>query len=170
MGKHCDVRAENIETAENGTQQRCTIVSGERRIPVHIPAYGTYMVYAALAAASVGMALGLTDEEIIRGIREYKTVGHRSRIVPTAFGILVDDCYNANPNSNRAAIDSLANLPGRKVCILRDMLECDVRYLAEVGLNRHQRVDFLSALMAYYSYHLDTINSVQSIRILQELF
>jgi DNA repair protein RecO (recombination protein O) len=54
--------------------------------------------------------------------------------------------------------------------ILRDMLECDVRYLAEVGLNRHQRVDFLSALMAYYSYHLDTINSVQSIRILQELF
>lgn len=130
MGKHCDVRAEDIESADNGTQQRCTIVSGERRIPVHIPAYGTYMVYAALAAASVGMALGLTDEEIIRGIREYKTVGHRSRIVPTAFGILVDDCYNANPNSNRAAIDSLANLPGRKVCILGDMLE--------LGENSHE--------------------------------
>ena len=54
--------------------------------------------------------------------------------------------------------------------ILRDMLECDVRYLGEVGLNRRQRVDFLAALMAYYGYHLDTINSVQSIRILQEVF
>ena len=54
--------------------------------------------------------------------------------------------------------------------ILRDMLECDVRYLSEVGLNRHQRVDFLDALLAYYAYHLDTIHSVQSIRILQEVF
>ena len=54
--------------------------------------------------------------------------------------------------------------------ILHDMLECDVRYLAEVGLNRAQRVDFLDALLAYYAYHLDTINSVQSIRILQEVF
>lgn len=54
--------------------------------------------------------------------------------------------------------------------ILRDMLECDVRYLGEVGLNRAQRVDFLDALLAYYAYHLDTINSVQSIKILQEVF
>lgn len=54
--------------------------------------------------------------------------------------------------------------------ILRDMLECDVRYLAEVGLNRHQRVDFLQSLLSYYAYHLDTIHSVQSIHILQELF
>jgi DNA repair protein RecO (recombination protein O) len=54
--------------------------------------------------------------------------------------------------------------------ILRDMLECDVRYLAEIGLNRHQRVEFLEALVRYYGYHLDTINSVQSIRILQEVF
>lgn len=54
--------------------------------------------------------------------------------------------------------------------ILRDMLECDVRYLSEVGLNRHQRVDFLEAMLRYYGYHLDTIHSVQSIKILQEVF
>ena len=54
--------------------------------------------------------------------------------------------------------------------ILRDMLECDVRYLGEVGLNRRQRVDFLESLLAYYAYHLDTIHTVQSIRILQEVF
>jgi DNA repair protein RecO (recombination protein O) len=67
--------------------------------------------------------------------------------------------------------------PPREYCmtqenalILRDMLECDVRYIAEIGLNRHQRVEFLTALVRYYGYHLDTINSVQSIRILQEVF
>lgn len=54
--------------------------------------------------------------------------------------------------------------------ILRDMLECDIRYLGEVGLNRRQRVDFLESLLAYYAYHLDTIHTVQSIRILQEVF
>ena len=54
--------------------------------------------------------------------------------------------------------------------ILRDMLECDVRYLGEGGLYRAQRGDFLDALLAYYAYHLDTINSVQSIKILQEVF
>lgn len=123
LGKHCDVRAENIESVEGGTAQRCTIVAGERRIPVYIPAYGIYMVYAALAGASVGLSLGLSDEEIARGMLAYETVGHRSRIVSTAFGTLVDDCYNANPNSNRAAVDSMCQLTGRKVCILGDMLE-----------------------------------------------
>lgn len=123
LSHYCDVRAEDIEAVNNGAEQRCTIVSGDRRIPVHIPAYGTYMVYAVLAAASVAMALGLTDDEIARGVLNYKTIGHRSRILATGFGTVVDDCYNANPNSNRAAIDSLKNLPGRKVCILGDMRE-----------------------------------------------
>ncbi len=54
--------------------------------------------------------------------------------------------------------------------ILRDLLECDVRYLAEIGLNRHRRVEFLDEMMRYYGYHLEAINTVRSIRILQEVF
>lgn len=53
---------------------------------------------------------------------------------------------------------------------LNDFMECDVRYLAEIGLNRTQRVDFLNAMLVYYGYHLDAINAVQSVRILQEVF
>lgn len=53
---------------------------------------------------------------------------------------------------------------------MRDMLECDVRYLAEIGLNRTQRVAYLQALLTYYGYHLDAIHAVQSVRILQEVF
>ena len=54
--------------------------------------------------------------------------------------------------------------------ILRDMLECDVRYLGEIGLNRTQRVAFLEAMLKYYAYHLESIRAVESIRILQEVF
>lgn len=54
--------------------------------------------------------------------------------------------------------------------ILRDMIECDVRHLGEIGLNREQRVEFLNSMLIYYGYHLDAIHTVQSIAILQELF
>lgn len=54
--------------------------------------------------------------------------------------------------------------------ILHDMLECDVRYLGEIGLNRTERVEFLEAMLKYYSYHLESIHQVESIRVLREVF
>ena len=54
--------------------------------------------------------------------------------------------------------------------LLDTMLSCDVRRLGEVALNRERRSDFLSAMLSYFSYHLEGINSVQSIRILREVF
>lgn len=54
--------------------------------------------------------------------------------------------------------------------ILRDLLECDVRFLGEIGLNREQRVGFLDAMLAYYGYHLEAVRTVRSIRILKEVF
>lgn len=54
--------------------------------------------------------------------------------------------------------------------LLNDLIECDVLYLGEIGLNRTQRVDMLAALVDYYSLHLNSIRKVQSIHILQEVF
>ncbi len=54
--------------------------------------------------------------------------------------------------------------------ILRDMTECDVRHLGEIGLNRDQRVGFLESLMRYYGYHLDSIHSLKSLSVLMEVF
>ena len=53
---------------------------------------------------------------------------------------------------------------------LNDLVECDVRCLGEIGLNRRQRVEFLDAMLVYYAYHLDAVNAVQSVKILQEVF
>lgn len=55
-------------------------------------------------------------------------------------------------------------------CYFRDFTECDVRCLAEIGMNRSQRVELMQSLLRYYGYHLDAIHGVQSIAILQELF
>ncbi len=122
LGAHCDVRAEDLCPLPDGGS-RCTIVTGTRRMEITIHAYGEHMVYAALSGAAAGIALGLTDEEIIRGIAAYAPVGRRARRVETGKLTIIDDCYNANPTSTASALRSLAAAQGRKVCILGDMLE-----------------------------------------------
>ena len=122
LGEHCQVRAEDIRVRESG-ELACRIVGNGRQLAVTIPAFGQHMVYAALAGAAVGMELGLTDEEIVRGIAAYETVGRRAALTDTGLYTLIDDCYNANPDSVKCGVDSLRRIPGRKVCILGDMLE-----------------------------------------------
>lgn len=122
MGAGCDVRAEGVELQPDGST-RCTVVLGPRRIDIRVPAYGEHMVYAALEGAAVGFILGLSDEEIVRGISRYEPVGRRARRIRTGRITIIDDCYNANPTSTASALRSLAAAQGRKVCILGDMLE-----------------------------------------------
>lgn len=122
LADDCQVRAEDIYVRADGSID-CDIVYKARRLKVHIPSYGQHMVYAALEGAAVGFVMGLGDDEIIRGIGEYKTVGRRGAVTDTGFICLVDDCYNSNPDSLRCAVDSLVKLPGRHVCVLADMLE-----------------------------------------------
>lgn len=123
LSEGCDVRAVDVrDLGDDGST--CTIVAGARRIPVRIRAYGQHMVYAALEGAAVGIEYGLTDEEIIRGVAAYQPVGSRANVVRTARYTVIDDCYNANPDSTAAALRSMATLPaGRRVAILGNMGE-----------------------------------------------
>ena len=122
LGENCDIRAENIRLGESG-ETFCDIVYGERRIPVEIRAYGRHMIYAALEGAAVGLLMGLSDGEIVKGVASFETVGRRAAVCDTGFITLIDDSYNANPDSVKCGIDSLMKMPGRHVCILGDMLE-----------------------------------------------
>ena len=119
---NADVKAGNI-LSDSLSGLSCDIVSGDRRIPVKVPSYGSHMVYAALEGAAVGLAIGLSNAQIAAGIAAYETVGRRANVCDTGFITLVDDCYNANPDSVMCAVDSLKSVDGRKVCILGDMLE-----------------------------------------------
>jgi len=116
-----DVRAENISAVGTGAVT-CDIVDAAGRFPIKIPAYGSHMAILALPAAIIGRLLGLCDAEISRGLLSYAPVGGRSNVSDTGQITLINDCYNSNPNSVRAALESLCALAGRRVAILGDML------------------------------------------------
>ncbi len=121
-GSDCDVRAENV-TFDGSGFLHCDIVYRDRRLSAFVKAFGEHMVYAMLEGASAGFAAGLTDDEIVSGMAAFETVGRRFAFQKVGDISLIDDCYNANPDSVMSSIDSLMDLPGRHVCILGEMLE-----------------------------------------------
>lgn len=139
FGADCDVRAGRVINAGlSGIE--CEIVAGDKSMTVSIPAFGRHMVYAALTGAAVGLECGLTEDEIVRGVAAYQPVDGRSVTVKMRSITLIDDCYNSNPTSAKASIDSLLELSGRKVCILGDMLE-----LGEEGPALHRELGAYAA-------------------------
>ena len=95
--------------------------AGEFDAVINIP--GKHMVYNALAATAVGKALGLSNEEIKAGLSSAATIAGRCNIVHKGNITLIDDCYNANPQSMQAALDLVSMVDGRKIAILGDMFE-----------------------------------------------
>ncbi len=116
---------------------------------VHIAIPGMHNVYNALAAAAVGRALGLTVEQICAGIEAARTIGGRTNLIEANGYLIIDDCYNANPVSMKAAIDVLTQSDGRTIAVLGDMgeLGTDEEQLHyEVGAYlAEKRIDYLFA-------------------------
>jgi UDP-N-acetylmuramoyl-tripeptide--D-alanyl-D-alanine ligase len=98
---------------------------GGLRFALHIA--GRHNVKNAMAAASCALAAGVDLQSVVRGLEQFVPVKGRSRALSiTAQGqplTVVDDTYNANPDSVRAAIDVLAELPGPRLLVLGDMGE-----------------------------------------------
>lgn len=133
-----DVYADDIQIGAESV--RFTVHHAGGSFAAEVPGYGAHLIYAALAAAAVGLELELTGEQIAEGYRHYRTVGNRARVIDAGGIRIISDCYNANPNSVRAAIDSMASMTGRKVCILGDMLE-----LGEDSENLHRGIGAYAA-------------------------
>ena len=118
-----------------GSDFKMTLFGKEFEASVPLP--GQHMVINALAAATVGKLLGMEEEDILKGIASVQATGGRSNIMKLADKTVIDDCYNANPVSMKAAIDLLMMAQGRKVVILGDMFELGTDELAlhrEVGM------------------------------------
>ena len=100
-----------------------TSKQGETVIPVEIPIAGEHNIYNALAAASVAVHLGLNADEIRQGIESVQTISGRSNLIRKDGITVIDDCYNANPDSMKASVNVLSQAPGRKIAVLGDMGE-----------------------------------------------
>ena len=105
------------------TGTKAVIHVGEESFAVEIPIAGEHNVYNALAAVSVAKELGLTIDEMKRGIESVQTIGGRSNLIHRNGMTIIDDCYNANPVSMKASIDVLSKAEGRKIAVLGDMGE-----------------------------------------------
>ncbi|WP_027339306.1 UDP-N-acetylmuramoyl-tripeptide--D-alanyl-D-alanine ligase [Halonatronum saccharophilum] len=104
---------------------------------VKLPVPGKYNVYNALAAVSVGISLNIDLEKIRDGLMNFELTELRNKVFDSkrAFKV-INDTYNANPTSMRAALDTLIDIgEGKKFAVLGDMLE-----LGDVGLGEHRRL------------------------------
>ena len=124
VGDGCGVRVTDID--DRGLEGvACTVtIEGEHyRLTTSAP--GRYMIYPMAMAAAIGRRLGLTGEEIAAGVAAYTTVGSRMHLIRLpGERLVIDDCYNANPQSMAEGLRMLAASPAQhRVAVLGDMGE-----------------------------------------------
>lgn len=119
-----DVRAQQIEPSGDGGGSRFVLLTPSGRATVRLMLPGRHNVMNALAAAACGVALGLGADDIARGLAAVEPAGGRLIWKRTPEGARVlDDSYNANPGSLRAAIELLSQLRAHRCLVLGDMAE-----------------------------------------------
>lgn len=121
-----DICAEGIrDYGFEGSEFDVAIRDGGGRMAIHvaIPTPGIHMIYSALAAAAVGLKMGMSPVLIKRGLEAVKCIPGHNDVIRTDKYVIMDDCYNAAPRSVAAALDTLMHSKGRSVAILGDMFE-----------------------------------------------
>ena len=113
----CHYRATEVRSTDEGF--RFTVEG----IEYEIHQKGEHFLLNALAALAVGRCLGLTSEEIQRGLLAFQNVGLRQKIERFENRTLIVDCYNANPDSMKASLKLLKEYPKYRVAVLGDMKE-----------------------------------------------
>ena len=111
------VHADTMQTA-------ATYETPEGTVSLTYAVPGTHIAHNGACALAVAFALGVPLETAVKGLQNYAPVGMRQRIENIGEGIVaINDAYNANPVSMRAALETLASLSGRQFAVLGDMLE-----------------------------------------------
>ncbi len=120
--ENADVRAVNIK--EYNSETAFDVLFDGKTQAVTIPTIGLHNVYDALAAFTAGIVLEIEPTLIAEALSEYEPSGMRQRIKEVNGITVIEDCYNASPDSQKAALNALCSLKAtRKIAVLGDMLE-----------------------------------------------
>jgi len=132
---------------EEGTL-RFQVEHANGQIPVTLHLEGQHYVSDALAAISVGLALGVDEDKIRQSLENFENMEGRQEILQIKGYTIIKDCYNAGPESMLAALGVLGNKTGRRIAVLGDMLELGVCAAGEhykVGRIAAEKADMLLA-------------------------
>ena len=164
---YADVNATRLEVGANGCYH-FYLMHQEHAVDVELRVLGRHNVANAAAAAAAIVALGLPLEVVAQGLAQFLPV--KGRMYPHKLdqGIhVIDDTYNANPGSVKAAIDMLATLPGKQLLVLGDMAELGdtaAEQHADIGDYAAQKgTDRLLAVGALSSQAVETFNTARSL-------
>ncbi|MBP0979870.1 MAG: UDP-N-acetylmuramoyl-tripeptide--D-alanyl-D-alanine ligase, partial [Oscillospiraceae bacterium] len=139
--KNANICAENIDS---NLETSFDIVDGETKTRIKIPCLGEHSVYSALCAYLVAKQLDLSNGEIINGLSLYSPSGMRQKIVNFKDVVIIEDCYNASPDSMKAAVKTLdkinINKNNLKILVISDMLE-----LGDISEKSHYDIGSLIA-------------------------
>lgn len=157
-------------------QLRVASPAGLLDFDLHVP--GQHNVSNALAAVACALAAGVAPDAVQRGLSAFRPMAGRSQIFHLRIGgrklTLIDDTYNANPDSVRALIDMLAHMPGPRLLVLGDMGEVGQQgaaFHAEVGRYARERGiehmlvmgdQAIHAAMAFGGRHFECMDALQS--------
>ncbi|MDO4543440.1 MAG: UDP-N-acetylmuramoyl-tripeptide--D-alanyl-D-alanine ligase [Clostridia bacterium] len=134
FSKHCTLRCTSLrERGIFGTD--FTVEYGGKSSEFFIPLAGRHMVYNALAAIAAGFELGISAEQAQAALSNFSPSEGRAQLVRGRDCMVINDAYNANPVSMKAALEGLKKAEGRTVAILGDMGE-----LGEDSLRFHEEV------------------------------
>ena len=172
-----DVQAHQL--AWTGGAWKFNLVTASQTLPCHLHIAGRHNVLNALAATACALAAGMHLEDIVKGLESFEPVKGRSKACEWQLAdhsfTLIDDTYNANPDSVRAAIDVLAELPGPRLLVLGDMGEVGQQgpeFHAEVGAYAKTRgiqtLFTLGDLCAHSSQAFTGATHFESMTTLQE--
>jgi UDP-N-acetylmuramoyl-tripeptide--D-alanyl-D-alanine ligase len=117
-----DVRGEGVESA-GVDGMRFTLRTSAGRRAMSIPTLGRLSVHNALAGGAVGLAAGMSLDDVAAALAGGWSAPHRGQLVRLGDVTVVDDSYNASPGSVTAALELLGGLPGRRIAVLGEMLE-----------------------------------------------
>ncbi len=125
LSDECDLRAQEVQVSNDGRPSFVmSTPRGDVEVTLAVP--GRHNVYNALAAAAVALDLGVAPTEVAKGLGATTASDMRMQVFETAAGVVViNDAYNANPTSMRAALRTLAEMSttGKRVAVLGDMRE-----------------------------------------------